>query len=240
MDASSAHQRAVAEALRAMSAGDEGEGAQDSPAIAAVAAGTDADQPVSSPAAAPALTKRQISARNIVPGSSFTVENVKKWQGDSDAKPRLNDLQAEVKRRKPLCRPDGYGLIKCVEILLTTPVPEGTPPQGASTDAQNSASSKKKKKGSGGDKDKDKRFNNLKHFPRILHCIVEHKQAFLTRHNKMSRLELEGANRKSIWVLVAQTFNNSAFTPTMVQTDDVPMQVLFDDKLQVRVGCGVG
>ena len=127
-------------------------------------------------------------------------------------------------------------MIKCVEILLSTPVPEGIPPQGASTDVLNSAPSKKKKKGSGGDKDKDKRFNNLKHFPRILHCIVEHKQAFLTRHNKMSRLELDGANRKSIWVLVAQTFNNSAFTPTMVQTDDVPMQALFDDKLQVRLG----
>ena len=40
-----------------------------------------------------------LSARSILPGSGFTAESVKRWEGGQDSKPLLRHLKAEVKRR---------------------------------------------------------------------------------------------------------------------------------------------
>ena len=191
----------------------------------------------------PTLTARQQSARDIVPGCAEAIWDVKHWKGEAEAKPGKADLKEEVSRRDPEAKPNNYDIPMLVNWLRKHPPPmdrEGqTPPsaEGETAHAPPSANTgrKRKKKSSKEKKASDgggSRWKANVQLIRVLHAIVQHKEAFLLRNARpASRNALEAASRKSVWILVARACNNPEFEPPMVVSDDAVQDIEYEEHL---------
>lgn len=64
---------------------------------------------------------------------------------------------------------------------------------------------------------------------RLVHTILDMKDEFLQRDiGHQSRLEKEAAARNSFWVRAAARFNDSTFLPTLIKTNDMSTNIVFE------------